>query len=103
MVGVSLGGSATAGTKKTPKRGSAPRNPSLYPNQGNNVTILLVDQVDSDFTLSQSIHIHISSPLTGHVSRGCGRHGGLCPPCRLVSLFPFRPLNTAGISQSTEE
>lgn len=40
VVGVSLGGSVTAGTKKMPKRRSSPRNPSLYPNQGTSVTVL---------------------------------------------------------------
>lgn len=54
--GVSLGGPVTAGAEKMPK-GSSPGNPSLYSNQGTNVTIVLkkiIDQVDSHVTLTES-------------------------------------------------
>lgn len=51
----------TVGTKKMPKRRKLPENPSLYPNQGNGVTILLKvkDHVNHDFTLTEASHVSL--------------------------------------------
>lgn len=55
-----ISGSMTAGTKEMPKkRYLRAGNPSLYPNQGNSVTVLfrIIEHAGYDFTLTKSIHI----------------------------------------------
>lgn len=51
-------GSVTARTKEMPKKSYLPAgNPSLFPNQGNSVTVLfrILDHAGHDFTLTKSI------------------------------------------------